>query len=233
MVRAPLTRVRVSTVQLQASELSSRRRPVPVLILALALVAAGGLWTTLQRRAASTRFEAGLVFVAGACDLSPGVARTLGGPLTGADCAAIERIARAEVVAAFAGLRLDVNADPAAFWTVHVRAFVPSRSRMVGAAGASLAFGPLGGRGMVGLMPLTAQALRYAPSDASRAESSPHRSRVGRSVVHEFAHQIAGGQIDSTDASTYEYNSVDRPAQYYGALHWGDAGERVRSRLGG
>ncbi|AMY07184.1 hypothetical protein LuPra_00351 [Luteitalea pratensis] len=223
----------MSTVQLQASELSSRRRPVPVLILALALVAAGGLWTTLQRRAASTRFEAGLVFVAGACDLSPGVARALGGPLTSADCAAIERIARAEVVAAFAGLRVDLNADPAAFWTVHVRAFVPSRSRTLGAAGASLAFGPLGGRGMVGLMPLTGQALRYAPSNASRAEIVAGIGRgVGRSVVHEFAHQIAGGQIDSTDASTYEYNSVDRPAQYYGALHWGDAGTRVRSRLG-
>ena len=166
--------------------MASRRRLVPVLILALALVAAGGLWTTLQRRAASTRFEAGLVFVAGACDLSPGVARTLGGPLTTADCASVERIARAEVAAAFAGLRMDVTADPAAFWTVHVRAFVPSRSRMVGAAGASLAFGPLGGRGMVGIMPLTAQALRHAPSDASRADIVAAIGRgVGRSVVHE------------------------------------------------
>ena len=134
------------------------------------------------------------MFVAGACDLSPGVARTLGGPLTTADCASVERIARAEVAAAFAGLRIDVTADPAAFWTVHVRAFVPSRSRMVGAAGASLAFGPLGGRGMVGIMPLTAQALRHAPSDASRADIVAAIGRgVGRSVVHEFAHQIAGG----------------------------------------
>ena len=208
------------------------RRSIPILIVTLALVAAGGLWAALQRRAASTRFEAGLVFVPGACDLSPGVAQSLGGPLTPTDCADIERIARAEVVAAFAGLRVDVTADPWAFWTVHVRAFVPSRTRMLGAAGASLAFGPLGGRGMVGIMPLTAQALRHAPAHASRADVIAAIGRgVGRSVVHELAHQIAGGSIDSSDASTYEYASVDRPAQYYGVLRWGPAGERVRARL--
>lgn len=207
-------------------------RSIPILIVSLALIAAGGLWTGLQRRAASTRFEAGLMFVPGACDLSPGVARSLGGPLTPADCAEIERIARAEVVAAFEGLRVDVSADPSAFWTVHVRAFVPSRTRMLGAAGASLAFGPLGGRGMVGLMPITAQALRHAPPDASRDAIIAAIGRgVGRSVVHELAHQIAGGAIDGSDPSTYEYGSVDRAIQYYGVLTWGPVGERVRERL--
>ena len=207
-------------------------RSLPIVIVTLALVAAGGLWTALQRRAASTRFAAGVVFVDGACDLSPGVAQSLGGPLTPADCATIERIARAEVVAAFSGLRIDVNADPYAFWTVHVRAFVPSRSRMVGAAGASLAFGPLGGRGMVGLMALTAHALRHAPPDASRDEIIAAIGRgVGRSVVHELAHQIAGGAIDGSDPFTYEYGSVDRAVQYYGVLRWGSVGERVRERL--
>jgi hypothetical protein len=209
-----------------------RRISFPVLVFALALVAAGGLWALLQRRAASTRLVAGVVFVDGACDLSPGVARSLGGPLTPADCAEIERIARAEVVTAFEDLRIDVTADPYAFWTVHVRAFVPARSIMLGAAGASVAFGPLGGRGMVGLMALTAQALRHAPSDASRSDIVAAIGRgVGRSVVHEFAHQIVGGQIDSSDASTYEYGSVDRPDQYYGVLRWGPVGERVRARL--
>jgi hypothetical protein len=209
------------------------QRSIPVLIVTLAIVAAGGLWTALQRRAASTRFAAGLVFVPGACDLSPGVARSLGGPLTPADCAVIERIARAEVAAAFAGLRVDVSADASAFWTVHVRAFVPSRTRMLGAAGASLAFGPLGGRGMVGLMPLAGHALRHAPPQASRDEIIAAIGRgVGRSVVHEFAHQIAGGAIDGSDPSTYEYGSVDRAAQYYGVLRWGPVGARVRERLG-
>ena len=207
-------------------------RSLPIVIVTLALVAAAGLWSALQRRAAATRFQAGVLFVDGACDLSPGVAQLLGGPLTPADCATIERIARAEVVAAFAGLRIDVTADPYAFWTVHVRAFVPSRTRMVGAAGASLAFGPLGGRGMVGLMALTAQALRHAPPQASRDEIIAAIGRgVGRSVVHELAHQIAGGAIDGSDPFTYEYGSVDRAAQYYGVLRWGPVGERVRARL--
>ena len=215
------------------SPLPLRRRPIPVLVFALALVAAGALWTTLQQRAASTRFQAGVVFVAGACDLSPGIAQVLGGPLTTTDCAIVERLARAEIADAFAGLRIDVTDDPAAFWTVHVRPFVPSRSRMIGAAGASLAFGPLGGRGMVGLMPLTAQALRHAPPGTSRAELLAAIGRgVGRSVVHELAHQIAGGAIDSSDELTYEYASVDRAAQYYGELRWGVAGQRVRQRLG-
>jgi hypothetical protein len=207
-------------------------RSIPIVIVSLALLAAGGLWTMLQRRAASTRFAAGVVFVDGACDLSPGVAQSFGGPLTADDCATIERIARAEVVAAFAGLRVDVNADPYAFWTVHVRAFVPSRSRMIGAAGASLAFGPLGGRGMVGLMPLTGQALRHAPPHATRTELVAAIGRgVGRSVVHELAHQIAGGAIDGSDPFTYEYGSVDRAVQYYGVLKWGPVGDRVRERL--
>jgi hypothetical protein len=209
----------------------SRRLPIPVLVFALALVAAGALGTVLQQRAAATRFQAGVVFVAGACDLSPGVAQVLGGALTATDCALVERLARAEVAAAFAGLRIDVTDDPAAFWTVHVRPFVPSRSRMVGAAGASVAFGPLGGRGVVGLMPITAQALRHAPPDTSRAELVAAIGRgIGRTVVHELAHQIAGA-IDGSDELTYEYGSVDRRAQYYGELHWGAAGARVRDRL--
>ena len=108
------------------------QRLVPILIVTVALVAAGGLWTVLQRRADSTRFAAGLVFLADACDLSPGVAQSLGGPLTREECGAIERIARAEVVAAFSGLRIDFNANASAFWTVHVGAFVPARTRWSG-----------------------------------------------------------------------------------------------------
>ena len=218
----------------ESPPLPGRTLPLPVLVFALAVIAAAVLGTALQQRAAATRFQAGMVFVAGACDLSPGVAQLLGGPLTIAECAAVERIARTEVAAAFAGLRIDLTDKQDAFWTVYVRAFVPSRSRMLGAAGASLAFGPLGGRGMVGFMALTAGALRHAPPGTSRAEMLEAIGRgVGRSVVHELAHQIAGGAVDGSDELTYEYGSVDRRAQYYGVLRWGDAGERMRSRLGG
>jgi hypothetical protein len=199
---------------------------------AVALIAAGGLWLGLQARAASTRFEVGLIFAGRACELSPGVALGMGGPLTVNECATIERLARAEVASAFDAVRLDVTASRSAFWTVHVQSFVPARSRTVGAVGASLAFGPLGGRGTVGLMPLAGYAVRHAPPGTSRdALVAAIGIGVGRSAVHEFAHQIAGGAIDGSDPATYEYGSADRAEQYYGQLHWGSAGARIRSRL--
>jgi hypothetical protein len=199
---------------------------------AVAVIAAGGLWLGLQARASSTEFEVGLVFTRDACALSPGVARSIGGPVTASECATIERLARAEVASAFAAVRLDVTASPSAFWTVHVQPFVPARSRTLGAAGASLAFGPLGGRGTVGLMPLVLHAVRHAPAGISRpALIHAIGLGVGRSAVHEFTHQVAGGAIDGSDPNTYEYGSVDRASQYYGTLHWGSAGERIRSRL--
>ena len=220
----------MSTLQEIAAPSRGRRRVTA--LVSLAIVAAASLWTVLERRASTTRFRAGLVFTDDACALSPGVARTLGGPLSAADCAEVERIARAEVTIAFEGLRLDLTTDPRAFWTVHVQAFIPSRTRTLGAAGASLAFGPLGGRGTVGVMPLVAHAMRHAPSGSSRPDLvTAIGLGVGRSAVHEFAHQIAGGAIDGTDPDTYEYGSVDRPSQYYGALHWGATGERIRARL--
>ncbi len=223
----------MSTLLHQHSVHAARRRlPRSASAAVVAVFAAGGLWLGLQARAASTHFEAGLVFVDDACDLSPGFALRLGGPLTSGECARVERIARAEVATAFQAFRLDVTASPKAFWTVHVRPFVPARARTLGAAGASLAFGPLGGRGTVGVMPLVAQAVRHAPQGTSReALVAAIGLGVGRSIVHEFAHQIAGGAVDSRDASTYEFGSVDRPSQYYGSVQWGEAGDRIRSRL--
>lgn len=223
----------MSTLLQRSVERASRRRfSRSAVAAAVALIAAGCLWLALQARASSTSFEAGLVFTNDACDLSPGFALSLGGPLTPRECARVERIARDEVDAAFAALRLQVTASSSAFWTVHVRPFVPARSRTLGAAGASLAFGPLGGRGTVGMMPLAAQAMRHAPIGTSREQLvAAIGLGVGRSVVHEFAHQIAGGAVDSSDAATYEYASIDRPSQYYGTLHWGAAGSRIRLRL--
>ena len=201
--------------------------------LAFGVLAAAVLWLSLEGRAASTRFRAGIVFAPDACDLSPGIARTFGGPLTRADCAEVERIARDEIAAAFRGLRLDLTGDDRAFWTVHVIPFVPARTRMVGASGASVAFGPLGGRGIVGLTALVGHVLRHSPPDASRAEIIAALGRgVGRTVVHELAHQIAGGAIDSHDSDTYEYFSADHRSRYYGDVRWGRAGARLRAVAG-
>ncbi len=198
----------------------------------LAVIAASGMWLLLQGRASQTRFEAGVVFADDACRLSPGYAHSIGGPITDVECARIQRLARAEVAAAFADMRLDITSSPSAFWTVSVRAFIPARATTLGAAGASLAFGPLGGRGTVGLMTLTGYAVTHAPPDVTRDGLVTAIGRgVGRSVVHELAHQIAGGAIDGTDPNTYEYGSVDRASQYYGTLHWGEVGTRLTTRL--
>jgi hypothetical protein len=231
--RSDIQRPSVPTLALlPASHLARFSLPRSAIAAAVAVVAAGGLWLALQLRASTTRFEAGLVFADDACQLSPGFAAAIGGPISNAECVQIERLARAEVAAAFEPFRLDVTNASRAFWVVSVRPFVPARSRTVGAAGASLAFGPLGGRGTVGLMALAGYAVRHAPHALPREALITALGRgVGRSVVHEFTHQIAGGQVDGDDPATYEYGSVDRAAQYYGTLHWGAAGERIRERL--
>jgi hypothetical protein len=197
-----------------------------------ALVATAALWAALESRAASARPRVGLVFHDEACELWPGMARQAGGALSPDECRAIARAVRAEVDQAFTGLRLDVTTDARAFWTVHVVPVIPAETRMLGAVGASVAMGPLGGRGMVGLLPLTVHALRYATPETSREELVAAIGRgVGRSVVHELAHQIAGGAIDGSDPATYEYGSADRGAQFYGTLRWGPVGDRLRERF--
>lgn len=85
---------------------------------------------------------------------------------------------------------------------------------------------------MVGLMTLAGHAVRLAPEAITRDALIAAIGRgVGRSVVHELTHQIAGGAIDGNDPATYEYGSVDRAQQYYGTLTWGAVGERIHERL--
>ncbi|HTU99675.1 MAG TPA: hypothetical protein VMF13_03995 [Luteitalea sp.] len=208
-------------------------RPVwPWRAALLALVATACLWIGLERHAASARTRVGLVFHADACDLWPGMAAQAGGQLTVDECGVIAARVRGEVDDAFAGLRIDITDDARAFWTVHVVARVPARTRMTGAVGASVAMGPLGGRGLVGLQPLTVHALRYAPPGTSRDALVTAIGRgVGRAVVHELAHQVVGGSVDGDDPDTYEYGSAERASQFYGTLRWGPAGERMRERL--
>ena len=153
------------------------------------MVATACLWIGLEHRAGSARIRVGLVFRADACELWPGMAAQAGGQLTADECRVIAARVRSEVDEAFADLRIDITDDPRAFWTVHVVARVPARKRMTGAVGASVAMGPLGGRGLVGLQPLTVHALRYAPPHTSRSELVTAIGRgVGRAVVHEFTH---------------------------------------------
>jgi hypothetical protein len=158
----------------------------------------------------------------------------LGGAITPLERERIQRVARAEVEAAFADFRIRITDSREAFYRVAVRQ-VLTVNRRLAAAGQSNVFGPLGGDGAVSFVTLAAQAMSYAPAEAGRPEIIDAIGRgIGRAAVHEFVHQILpkGPVHTSQDPASYEFWSSDRPAQYYGVMHWSVAREPLRERLG-
>ncbi len=193
-----------------------------VIISALAVAAACS-------RSAMT---AGFWFDRDAFDLSSEALAQLGGPLTAPEIVTIDRIARAEIDRAFAGMNFTLTTKHDAFWRVAVLATVRGKSP-IPSAGQSLALGPLGGDGSVGFGILALHGIRYAPAGAPRHDVVEAIGRgVGRAAVHEFAHQIAGAADNDADENSYEFGRSDRASQYYGALHWTTALPALRQKLG-
>ena len=155
------------------------------------------------------------------------------GPLTASELERIRQISRAEVRRAFSGLRITVTDGANAFWRVAVVGAPPRtvslRRYPFATAGQSHVFGPLGGFGSVGFLVLAHNAIAHAGPSAAREDIVAGIGRgVGRSAVHEFAHQALGvdnwANIDNrTDLTSYEYWNADRTSQYYGELRWGTA----------
>ena len=166
------------------------------------------------------------------------VAEALGGPLTTGDIATIKRISRAEVEQAFSGLRIRFVDEGRAFWRLRVVPSVTPRTlsgrAMQSAAGASYAFGFLGGGGFLSFTTLALKAVVYAPPGTSRNELVDAIGRgIGRSAVHEFTHLILGSPpIHSDDESSYEFETADRASQYYGQLRWTAAWPLLERKLG-
>jgi hypothetical protein len=166
------------------------------------------------------------------------VAAALGGPLTRADAARIEELAREEVARAFTGLRLRFVDTGRAFWRIRVLAsFAPptfSGRPRVNTAGASYPFGALGGGGFLSFATLAIKAVVYAPPGVSREHMVAAIGRgIGRSAVHEFTHLMLGGSaIHSDDQNSYEFETADRPGQYYGEVRWGKAWPLLERKLG-
>ena len=166
------------------------------------------------------------------------VIAALGGPLTPAEAATIMQVSRDEVGQAFSPLRIRFTDEGRAFWRVAVVPAVtpraPNGRAMRNAAGAAYTFGMLGGAAFLSFNTLAIKAAVYAPPGVSRQELVQAIGRgLGRSAVHEFAHLVAGSMpIHSDDDGHYEYDSADRPSQYYGALSWGPAWPLLHSRLG-
>jgi hypothetical protein len=163
----------------------------------------------------------------------------IGGPLTPEERALVRRVAREEVAHAFKDLGLRIVDGRDAFYRVGVRQVLtlqvnPRRRPWSGAAGQSNVFGPLGGYGGVSFFMLASQALRFAPPEATRAEIIAAIGRgIGRSAVHEFAHQILPHEPlhGSRDEFSYEYATSNRRAQYYGEMRWSVAHGALRERL--
>ena len=160
-------------------------------------------------------------------------AEKLGGLLTEDELASIKQISRAELERAFAGLKIHVADDRAAFWRVEVARSLRPRGPLPN-AGESLSFGWLGGSGAVSFELVALKAIQYAPAGASRATIIDGIGRgIGRVAAHELAHQIlgVGSMHNQTDENSYEYPSPDRASQYYGELHWTTARPILEQKL--
>ena len=210
--------------------------------MALAITAAAaGL---LQWRASTGIVEIGLADGLRPLRLPPDVTEWLGGPLSDSEREQIRRVAREELVRAFARFRVRVVEGQQGFWRIAVHqagddqqprpyaVYPPGLS----SAGEARSFGPFGGTGLVDFDAVARHAVRLAPAQATRALVLAGIGRgLGRVAAHEVAHQILGADPrahNPADESAYEFPSPDRAAQYYGDLRWTTALAPLERRLG-
>ena len=161
------------------------------------------------------------------------VSERLGAPLTPADLLVIEATARRELQIAFEHTRLQFTDSHEPAFRVRV---IPQQEhgRPYPAAGESRAFGGIRGNGTVNFNVVALSAVAYADRLSGR-EAVVHAigRGVGRTAVHEFAHQILGpAEMDGTaDLLSYEHGDL-RAEHFYAQLHWGPAAERLHQRIG-
>lgn len=160
----------------------------------------------------------------------------LGEPLTAADVATIESVARAELRDAFRGLPIAISDRRDARYTLRVVQEVRDLRfrRPVGVAGQSRGIAGFGGSGSVSFDFLANGAMAWAPDDAGRAELVTAIGRgIGRTAVHELTHQLlpTAPIHASRDDRSYEYQSAARRAQYFGPMRWDLALPLLQRRL--
>jgi len=177
--------------------------------------------------------EAGFWFDRVTYDLPVGDVDRIGGPIRPDEQAQIESMARAELDAAYAGLRVRFIGQPAGFYRVSVVQDIPGRALPVAGASRRVPFG--GGVGSVSFRTLGAQAVANAPRDADRSRILAAIGKgIGRTAAHEFAHQIlvSVNLHDTKDVDSYENGVSDRPSQFWGTLHWAFARPHLEAQLG-
>jgi hypothetical protein len=206
------------------------------IVAAIAVTITVSVFATVRWKALRSTTAAGFWYEDGAIVLPPHAAAKLGGPLTAEEIASIERLSRAELEQAFAGLRIAVTNRRDAFWRAQVVNDLGRRGAIrLPRTGESVVLGPLGGIAGVNFNLIAIKAVEYAPQDASRRTIIEGIARgVGRVAAHEIAHQIVGSldMHDTGDENSYEYPSPDRASQYYGALHWTIAWPLLRQKIG-
>jgi hypothetical protein len=161
----------------------------------------------------------------------------IGDPISAAELAAIESIAREEIAGAFAPFRVIVSDNHAARYSVRVVPAVKDDRLQRGGdvAGASNAMPGLGGNGRVSFEFLANGAMVFSPPTATREDVLDAVGRgIGRVAIHEFLHQLLPKTPihDSRDARTYEGNSPALLDGYFGELHWGLAKPPLEQRVG-
>lgn len=195
------------------------------------------LCAALAWRSSPTTFVVGFWYEEFPFTFSDAVTVAMGGPLTRDEIDAIKRISRDELRGAFSGLKLAITDNRDAFRTVRVRRELERRrSQRLPNAGETFALGVLGPRSAVNFTEVVMAAIAHAPPGASRQTLIEGIGRgIGRVAVHELAHAILGlgGSMDNrTDAQSYEYFTHNRPAQFYGELHWAGAWPVLIERIG-
>ena len=176
--------------------------------------------------------EAGFWFDRVTFELPDTDVRRLGGPIREDDKARIESVARAELEAAYAGLRIRLSSDPSGFYRVSVVQDIPARG--LPTAGQSRRL-PVGGVGAVSFRTVANSAVAYAPPGSDRATVIDAIGKgIGRTAAHELAHQILPRvNLHATkDTDSYEFGSSERASQFYGALHWAFARPELEKALG-
>ena len=160
--------------------------------------------------------------------------RVLGGSLTAADLDAIARVAREELAIAFDGFRIALSDRRDARYRVRVVQELVSEAmhRKTWIAGHTFVSG-FGGAGEVSFLYFASGAQVYAPPDLPRSELIAAIGRgIGRGAAHEFAHLIGYAAHTSRDRGSYEYQAASRPEQYFGPMHWEEAGPVLEKRIG-
>lgn len=196
------------------------------------LVVAAGCAASCQLAGSDRRLVARFSFEGITPDSVVVVSERLRAPLTSADLRAIESAARQELQVAFAHTRLQFTEAGQPAYRIRVVPQQDAPSRPV--AGESRAFGGIRGNGVVNFNVVALSALAYSNAE-SDPESLVHAigRGIGRTAVHEFAHQILGpaGMDGNDDPFSYEHADL-RPEHFHAPLHWGPAAAHLQKRIG-